>query len=273
MKNPIRRNRNIGTARQGYGQNNKNVISQQWSDDRMYWGKIDTYTTVEKIINGKKYAFIVEKTRKTSIFPCTVEDIETMISFLDPRHLDGLDLIVFRQPKRREETLNPVWGRLLYFVEIGKYSGPTIMLESIDFQNVIKWSRKLNIEDQKEFDRLIKDGHQITENKRDFTIVPTITGLRNTQLYRTFVHEVGHYVEYLQKVERPSEQEDDVFAYSRNWEKYDKIPSREKEDFAHRFAEKIVTTLKREGKTPFERKLDPVTLEQDGLNLTDFVPE
>ncbi len=269
MKNPTRRNKNIGTEKQGYGQNNKNVISDRWSDTRIYWEKLEEYSVVKRKINNKEYKFLVEKTRKNSVHPCTVDDIAKLISWLKEEDLENLNLIVFRQPKRKEELLKPVWGRLNYFVEIDEHEGAAIMLESFDMTRKIKWSKSLKVEDRKEFERLKADGHEMKETKREYIFIPTIQGLRNTMLYRTFIHEVGHYVEYLEKVKRPSRKNDD-YNY---WSDYDKIPTQEKETFAHTYATKIGKKLRLKGLIPFERVLDKKSLEKDGLKISDFLIE
>ena len=266
MFNPSKRNRNIGTAKQGYGQNNRNVISDSWHDLRIYWDKLVEYTVVKRNINGKEYKFLIEKTRKNSIHPCTVDDVTKIIELLNPNDLEDLNLIVFRQPKRREETLKPVWGRLNYFVEIDKHEGAAIMLESFDFDRTIKWSKSLKNEDRKEFERLLQDRHKMTESKRDFIIHPTIVGLRNTMLYRTFIHEVGHYVEYLEKIERPSRKNSDYDF----WADYDKIPSQEKENFAHTYAGKVTKELTRKRLIPFDRILNEKSLKSENLDISDF---
>lgn len=267
MRNPTRRNKNIGTKKQGYGQNNKNVISDRWSDTSVYWERLEDYILVNRQINEKEYKFLVERTRKTSIHPCTVDDIEKLLSWLNEEDLEGLNLIVFRQPKRKEELLNPVWGRLNYFVEIDEHEGAAIMLESYDMTRKIKWSKSLKVEDKKEFERLKSDGHEIRETKRENIIIPTINGLRNTMLYRTFIHEVGHYVEYLEKVKRPSKANGDYDF----WTDYDRIPSQEKETFAHTYASKVGIDLRTKGLIPFERILDEESLKRDGLRITDFL--
>jgi hypothetical protein len=36
-REPTRRNRNIGTSKQGHGQDNRMVIPSRWPDDRVYF--------------------------------------------------------------------------------------------------------------------------------------------------------------------------------------------------------------------------------------------
>ncbi|MDD9947009.1 MAG: hypothetical protein OXU20_38555, partial [Myxococcales bacterium] len=63
----------------------------------------------------------------------------------------------------------------------------------------------------------------------------TRTTVRNTQLYRTLPHEVGHYVQYHQDVE--SRAGDDLDEWGRLNDAYFSRPQREREDFAHRYAD------------------------------------
>ena len=86
-------------------------------------------------------------------------------------------------------------------------------------------------------------------------------------LYRTFIHEVGHYVEYLEKVKRPSKVNEDYDF----WADYDKISSQEKETFAHAYVSKFGNDLKAKGLIPFARILDKKSMERDNLSLDDFL--
>jgi hypothetical protein len=47
------------------------------------------------------------------------------------------------------------------------------------------------------------DGHIIRSGDRDHRVESTLQGCRATQLYRTFPHEVGHWDDFLQKVDLP----------------------------------------------------------------------
>jgi len=266
LKNPTRRNKNIGTENQGFGQNNKMEVSSSWHDSKIYWERLTEYKVVSKEIHGDFFTFLVETTRKNSLHPCTIDDLCHLIKQISPNDLIGLRLIVLRQPKKKEELLKPVWGRLNYFVEIDEHEGSAIMLEAYDLQRTVKWSKSLTVEDRKEFDRLVKDGHPMTETKREFILKPTLDSLRNTMLYRTFLHEIGHYVEYLEKVSRPSDKNPD-YDY---WEDYDRIPTIEKEKFAHNYADQMAKKLSEGQVIPFERILDEESLKEDGLNLADF---
>ncbi len=127
MFNPVRRSRNIGTAKQGKGADNLFDIPESWYDARRYYEKLDSL--LELKLHG--WTILVESTREQSVHACTVEDILQVLSWLPPTDLKGLSLLVLRQPKRKEELLNPVRGRLIYTFEYQKPQ-PAIILESVD---------------------------------------------------------------------------------------------------------------------------------------------
>ena len=74
---------------------------------------------------------------------------------------------------------------------------------------------------------------------------------RNTQLYRTIIHEVGHWVDYLEKVERP--EANGVESYAVLNDRYFSRPRQEREAFAHRYADELGDKLKKFGLIPFDR--------------------
>ncbi|MGM5631426.1 hypothetical protein O2K51_11035 [Apibacter raozihei] len=165
MYNPTRRNRNIGTAKQGSGQNNKLVIPGSTVLARKsFYERIGNHKKIHKNIKGNEFVFIVEETRKTSEHACTVNDVVTLLNEIPPQDLGELKYVIFRQPKRKEEILSPVWGRLIYSYDYENEYYPAIILDAIDYEKKFKWKKKLSIEDQKEISRLQQDGHKIIDN-------------------------------------------------------------------------------------------------------------
>lgn len=271
MRNPTRRNKNIGTSKQGYGQNNRLKIPDRYSDSFVFYERLGKYTKTYREINGNRFEFVIEETREGVRHACTVDDLAKMIRHIPPADYEDLNLIVLRQPTRKQETLSSVWGRLIYSYEFENDYRPAIILEAMDCERAMKWSKKLTPNDKKELDRLRKDGHPIVEGKRFYTAVYEVENVRNTQLYRTFPHEFGHYVHYLNVVVKPLEkmkakldkldaQIDDEDTAETNplflkWEKMDEeydaqvqknrdkyfsISSAEKETFAHNYADKLI---------------------------------
>lgn len=301
MINPTRRNRNIGTAKQGYGQDNKLVVPYPAVEMKSFFERLGEYKTIEKIINGHKFRFVVEKTRQNSFHACTVEDIEQILNQIPKEDFGELELIIFRQPTRKEENLKSVWGRLIYSYEFENDYSPAVIIEAVDLDRMFKWSKKLSIDSQKELERLKEDGHKIKMSKRFYEAEYELINIRATQLYRTLPHEFGHYVHYLEVVIRPlfelknrinklDDQIEDNDTSDTNplfdkWDslddeynkrveqledKYFSIPSNEKEVFAHSYSDKLKKNLTLRGVIPFARIINEKEIIENGLNLSDF---
>jgi len=282
MKNPIKRNRNIGTAKQGHGKCNKLVIPWPAAVEKDFYERIESYTKIKRTINGNEFTLVIEKTRNEIIHACSVNDVFQMVSYICREDYGELKLIVLRQPKRKEELLCPVWGRLVYSYEFEGDYLPALIIESINTKKRYKRSKKMSIHDKREFNNLIDDGHNFTETKRNYEAAYNLGNIRNTQLYRTLPHEFGHYVHYLEIVIRPlksikdeldkldkitdDEDSDNFDLMMEEWERvferyhklldrnsdaYFKIPQVEKEMFADKYAEKLQNELKSKGLIPF----------------------
>ena len=254
MRDATRRNRNIGTVKQGHGQSNKLTMAKPCGTQKSFYERLDKYTKTKKIINGYEFIFIVEQLRETSKHSCSIEDIATIIEQIPKTDYGELQFIVLRQPKRKEETLSPTWGRLIYSYEFEDEYFPAVIIDSIDYTKRFKWTTKLSTDDQQELDRLKSDGHEIINDGKHFIAEYKQENVRNTQLYRTLPHEFGHYVHFLNTVERPSTEDEDIEEYEKRQDFYFNIPSVEKEKFAHNYAEKLMTELKNRDIIPFEKK-------------------
>jgi len=179
-------------------------------------------------------------------------DIERIIENIPSAHYGSLKLIVLRQPKRKEEIISPVWGRLIYSYEFEDDYYPAIILEAVDYSKKIFWYKSQSPDDQREFDRLKKDGHQFVENKKGFTSFSQPEKVRNTQLYRTLPHEFGHYVQYLEVVELPGRDDEDIEQWSKREDQYQKISKNAKERYAHKYAADLLERLQKEKLVPFD---------------------
>ena len=164
--NPIRRNRNIGTSKQGYGKNNWLVIPERWSDDRVFWERLHHPVVVKKEIGDLPITFLVEPTHPGFTHCCTLDDIIHILQKVPQHHLQGIELIILRQPTRKQNLINPCWGRIGYWADIGKYSGTAIYVEAICISQVLRWSKRLSPDMVKELERLREDGHRIATDKR-----------------------------------------------------------------------------------------------------------
>jgi len=283
MRNPIRRNKNIGTAKQGYGQNNRLTIPQVSTQSLQFYERLGEYTKTYRDINGNRFEFVIEATREKVNHACTVDDLAEMIRHIPPADYGDLNLIILRQPKRKEENLALVWGRLIYYYEFEKSFRPAVIIEATDCERTLKWPKKLSVDDQKELDRLRKDGHQFVTTKRHFIANYDIENVRNTQLYRTLPHEFGHYIHYHNVVIKPLKKmkaeldkldaempecntttkswykkwlkmlDEYTAQLEQNEAKYFAIIKDEKEVFAHTYADKLIQKLEACEAIPFDR--------------------
>ena len=254
MRNNVRRNRNIGTAKQGYGLKNTMKIAQPlYRDDiRCYFERLEHYTKQKRTINGHEFEFVIETLNKDSFHACSIDDVARMIEHIPPEDYGEMKYIIFRQPKRKEKIISPVWGRLIYAYEFEDECYPAIIIEAANRNETLKWSKKLSVNNSLEFARLKADGHQFEECKRFFQADMSPKFVRNTQLYRTLPHEFGHYVHYLDVVEKPAIEDEEWEAWEQRWNYYhDSIPSAEKEKFAHSYADKLKAYLLDQKIIPF----------------------
>lgn len=253
MRNPTRRNRNIGTAKQGYGLKNKMTIpDHSYLDDyRMYYERLRKYTKEYRLIDGHEFCFVVEELNKNSFHACSVDDVAQMLQYIPSEDYGEMKLIIFRQPKKKEKILSSVWGRLIYSYEFENDYHPAIILESVGINDKLKWERKMSVGATSEFERLKADGYNFIEHKRFFEAEMPQHLVRATQLYRTLPHEFGHYVHYLEIVERPTEEDEDIEEWERLREIYHALPSVEKESFAHNYADRLREKLFAEKLIPF----------------------
>jgi hypothetical protein len=284
MKNPIHRNRNIGTKTQGHGANNKLVIPYSCVVCKVYYEILGKYSIVERTIDSRNFKIVVEATRENSVHACSVGDVEAILRLIPIKDLGDLNLIIFKQTTRKEELLQGAWGRLVYSYEFEKDYVPAIILNSIVLEHSLKFSKRMSIDDQAEFRRLKEDGHQFVDEKRYFIAPIEIESSRTTQLYRTLLHEIGHYKQYYDMVLKPLENlkvkvdelsaqldgsdttetnpifdkwdqlSDEYDAKEEENEKiYFSIPQNEREIFANRYADNLSKALENKGLIPFER--------------------
>ena len=157
--NPVRRNRNIGTALAGRGQNNRLVIPAAWADDRIFYEKLVHPVDVAVTARSVPLHILVESPFAGFAHACTVDNIVHLLQFVPVEHFQAIRLLVLRQPKRKERILSPVWGRLVYWSEIGAHSGPAIYLEAQNVQRTRKWGKSLDPDGAAELDRMREDGH------------------------------------------------------------------------------------------------------------------
>jgi hypothetical protein len=182
--NPTRRNRNIGTSKQGHGQNNKLTIPAICHDERSWWGQLGEHKLVKRSVAGRDLLFIVEATRDDCLHACTVDDICHLLSFVPLEDWELLETFVLRQSTRKQEIKNSSWGRLAYSASIGRpaqssiASGPALFLEAQNPNKLISWSASLDPDDQAEIERLKDDGNKAIKKGRRFLLSCDLESIR-----------------------------------------------------------------------------------------------
>lgn len=253
--NPTRRNRNIGTKKQGHGQNNCLTIAQRSDTGLSFYERITAPSKGEIEVQGTKITVVTEALKDGYFYSCTSRDVQKIFNHLPKEDLEGLRFIIFRQPKRKEAILSAVWGRLIYSFEFEGEYGPAIIIEATPKRDFYTYPKKQSVEEALEFDLLKKDGMHFKEMKRDFIAHIDESVIRCVQLYRTLLHEVGHYVHYLNVVQRSGNVDEDFEALEARHDVYFKIPTSEKESFANCYAVEMNQRLTKLGVLPFDRIL------------------
>lgn|GEM_PF-255697 len=270
MKNnswdPTKRNRNIGTEKSGYSQNNKFVIPDRWQDSKIFWESIVDPVIAQIRINKHEMTMFIEPTLKGYVHAVTPEDIVKILNLVELEHLKEIELIVLRQPKKKEEILKPVWGRLVYYADLGRYSGSAIYLEAVQMNYIIKWGNKINAYERKELNSLEADGHTIKKIKKGYDIYTNPETVRNTQLFRTIPHEIGHAVDYLKNVLEPSIEADTEAEYEYITNAYRSKSSLDREEYAHRYAREFFSKWSTQGSLPFKRIYNEKKLKEMGAD-------
>lgn len=274
MRNPVRRSRNIGTARQGHGRDNFLVIPEVAGDWRQWWAQLGPHEAIHRHVDGTGITFVVEAPLRGWRHSCTPDDICHLLRHLPKADWQGLSLFLLHQPRRKEAILRPAWGRLSYDASLGPpgkpdiWRGPTISLEAQPTAKPLVWSTSLDPDDTQELNRLVADGHAVSRKGRRYTIEMTLDSIRATQLYRTLLHEIGHWLDWQEKVLRPAG--GDLDYKDRLADAYFARPRSEREAFAHRYADEARNRLSRFGAIPFEPARDPASLTRDNLDLRWF---
>lgn len=254
--NPTRRNRNIGTARQGHGQDNRLVIPEAAATAQTWKERLGPHRRTTVDIDGTRIDFLIEETSGGCVHACSIDDIVHVLSHVPGSDRAGLHIVVLRQPTRKQRVLAPAWGRLIYSAEIGSpgrapvATGPAILLEAMNPDVKLEWSTSLKPESVAELERLRSDGHLIERIGHHHVISMTKESIRATQLYRTLLHEFGHWADWLEKVETPRARGGD---FDTLFDAYFARPQDEREAYAHRYADDLRGRLEAQGVIPFEQ--------------------
>jgi len=123
-----------------------------------------------------------------------------------------------------------------------------VFLEAQPINLTYKIKNNVDADFMQEIEKLKQEGHQIELTKRHFEIRSSPEAIRNTQLYGTLLHEIGHQVDYFEKVTRHEQEED---ADEDLQERYFSLPTRQKEHFAEKYATEMAAQLRNKNIIPF----------------------
>lgn len=244
--NPTHRNRNAGTGARGHGADNRLVIPESWNDLRAYYERLGSFVSLRREVGPRELRFFVEPARPGWFYPCTVGELCAVLAGCPAEDLAAFDYVVLRQPTRKQSLLASVWGRAVFSFDIAGEPAPAIVLEAQTLEPLV-WSASVTPETERELDRLYADGHEIRREARRVVIHPTPAALRNTQLYRTLLHELGHHVDFQRC---PDSQ-------------WSTRPRAMKEAFAHRYAAERLAALREQGIVPVAPGLEAEPFDED----------
>ena len=199
--NPAKGNRKAGTkpSSKNWRTNKMVVPGTTWLDrngDRCsYYEYMRGAAQASHDVHGQNVISLYQQPRDGFGYRCTPEDVAAMLNLLPVDDVSDIEIIAFRQPTRKQWTLRPAWGRMMFYAEFSGISGTCLMLEASKIGAVTKYPRRQVIETAEEMDRLCRDGHELVEDRRGWTLVTTEDSIRSGVLYRTVPHEVGHCVD------------------------------------------------------------------------------
>ena len=264
-RNPVRRNRNIGTAKSGYGRDNRLTIPERWDSFRSFYEALKSPVRVTRSVHKWQVTFLVEAPQPGFGHACTVDDIARILRWIDEPSLSHIEVIVLRQPTRKQRILDGAWGRLRYFSSIDNRFCPVIFLEAQPLEGRRDWgSVSLGPEEAAELERIRSDGHTVIRSANRYQLESRTRADRQTQLYRTVLHEVGHWVDYDTWLTRNAS--DPELWNDDERDSYFSRPAREREGFAHRYADELGERLRNQCRIPFEPQGRSADLIAEGLD-------
>lgn len=229
------------------------VVPERWHDRhgnyKTYFEHMRPSVMRELSVAGQQVQFVYEAPDDGYTYGCDIDEVARVLCAVsEPEHWLP-EIVAFRQPTRKQTLLAPVWGRCLYAGKIGSRIGPAIMIEAQRVGARFSWPRRMTLSDRDEFQRLVDEGHVFQKGKRSFDTQLTFESIRNTILYRTVLHELGHLQQYDELVfDDDAALDPDV---GRAQDLYFALPSDEKEAYANAFAARMARKLRSEGVIPF----------------------
>ncbi len=275
-RDPTRRNRNIGTAKQGHRRQSENKVPRRWADTIFQWNRDVESQVVERTVHGRCLPIRVERTRPDCFHACTPDDVAQLLNLLPEalvsasELLPRIDGVVLRQATRKEDRSSPAWARLGHLDEIRGELGEVLILDAQVLPLIVEFGKSLGPEAQRWFRerRQVATRHETT--RRSHRLHFDLEAVRRMQLYHSIPHEYGHWLDAFTTVYRPALVEDEDF--DELWKRYWSRSTEERERFADEVSLGLREELETAGTIPFDRRLDPESLTAEGLQLDDFVP-
>ncbi|EGF90906.1 hypothetical protein ABI_23180 [Asticcacaulis biprosthecium C19] len=248
-RNPARRNRKIGTKGHGSKRRKFFGIPNSDVDPRRFYEKLIAAVELEYVLNSHRFTVVVEPTAPGWKYYLSVHDVVELLKLIPEADRKGLSVIAFRQPKRKERIFSPVWGRMAYWAEFGRHSGTSVVIEAQPLDYSYRLKKDVGPGFAKELDALRRDGHRIETTSRYIEISCPPEAIRATQLFRTLPHEIGHHLDYCQKVEDRYDRDEGELRDLTSL--YFARPQREREAFADRYADEVMGVFRRQNIVPF----------------------
>ena len=205
------------------------------------------YETFTEQIGTREIIVIVEEPVPPFEHIPSVNDVFAMVKMVPEADRDGLDMYVLKGETRKRKMLNCCWGRMIYEVSIDDYTGGAVFLYANDLQP-FRVDKSVTPDGAKKLERYEIDGHRIRTEKRHHIVEPTRESVRAGLLYRTLLHEVGHWRQFLERVDLDGISEEER---TRLWELFCTMPVKDKEDYADRYADTLRSKLLKQGLIPF----------------------
>jgi len=244
---PERRSRKLGSPARGWrdGPAGRRAYDVPWPawDRRASSGRWTPESVVSVEAHGRQIDVVVDRLLDDHVHVCTPEDVGDALLLLPPGDVLGLDLVVLRQPTRKDETLRPAWGRIAWYVEFRGYRGPALMLDAVDLGQTLRWPRSLTPEDVEELGRLRAAGFSVRPTRRGHDIQFDAASVRRWLLSRTVPHEVGHWVDYRRRVLDPLPDDATAAEYDARFDRWLQRPRLEREVFADRYADAMNASI------------------------------
>lgn len=246
--NPSKRNRKIGTEDQGFKRRNDFDIPFSRHIGKIYWQTLKDPVVLPFEVGGHKFTVLVEPTHRDYKHHVSISDLLQLLRHIPEDHRRDITVFAFRQPTRKQAIHAGVWGRLGYLADFGRFSGPSILLEAQPVNLTYNLENNLSAYWMRELRLLEQEGHHVRLMKRHFAVQSPAEAIRNTQLFRTLLHEIGHYVDYLEKVVQPAEAPDSPDDLQ---DRYFARPKMEGERFAEKYSASLRDELRLKGIVPF----------------------